>query len=366
MQTKSTLFSKYQLGPVGLNNRLVMAPLTRNRAAEGNVPTLLMAKYYAQRASAGLIIAEATQVSLEGQGYERTPGIHSDAQAYGWKNVTQAVHAAGGHIFLQLWHVGRISHTAFQPGNRAPLAPSAIRAKAKTFVAGQFIDVSEPRALELSEIPGIVEQYRSAARRAMQAGFDGVEIHSANGYLLDQFLRDKTNHRTDQYGGPIANRARLLFEVVEAVTQEAGAERTGVRLSPVTTFGDIADSDPQALFNYVVSELNRFSPVYIHVIEGETAAREKSLPFDYGELRRRFQGTYIANNEYNLQMSLQELESGRADLICMGRPFISNPDLVERFRRGAPLNQLDPLTLYGGGERGYTDYPFLESDSRSA
>lgn len=361
MSNLDRLFSTYQLGPLKLNNRFVMAPLTRNRAAEGNVPTSLMAEYYAQRATAGLIIAEATQVSPEGQGYERTPGIHSEAQVEGWRGVTQAVHSAGGRIFLQLWHVGRISHTALQPGNRPPLAPSAIRAQAQTFIAGKFVDVSEPRALELSEIPGIVEQYRSAARRAMNAGFDGVEIHAANGYLIDQFLRDKTNHRTDQYGGPIANRSRFLLEIVEAVTQEAGAERTGLRLSPVTTFGDIADSDPQGLFNHVVSELNRFRPVYIHVIEGETGNRKKSLAFDYDELRRRFRGTYIANNEYDLEMSLQALELGRADLVCMGRPFISNPDLVERLRRGAPLNQLDARTLYGGGAQGYTDYPFLES-----
>lgn len=360
MTNDSLLFSPYQLGHLTLPNRLVMAPLTRSRAAEGNVPTPLMAEYYAQRASAGLIIAEATQISPEGQGYHRTPGIHSDAQVAAWKQITQAVHARGGRIFLQLWHVGRISHTAFQPGNRAPLAPSPIMATAQTFVDGQFVNVSQPREIATAEIPGIAGQYKTAARNALAAGFDGVEVHGANGYLIDQFLRDKTNHRTDSYGGSIANRARFLIEVLQAVIEEAGAERTGIRLSPVTTFGDIADSDPQPLFNHVVSEINRMAPVYIHVIEGETGNRAKSASFDYAELRRRFDGTYIANNEYDLGMALAALAERQADLICLGRPFISNPDLVERLRQGAELNKIDPATLYGGDAHGYTDYPFLK------
>lgn len=360
MQTSEILFSNYRLGDIELKNRLVMAPLTRSRAADGNVPSPLMAEYYRQRASAGLIIAEATQVSPQGQGYVSTPGIHSEEQKEGWKKITQAVHAAGGRIFLQLWHVGRISHVAFQPGGRAPLAPSAIRADAKAFVNGKFEPVSEPRAIETAEVAEIVKQYADGARRAMEAGFDGVEVHGANGYLVDQFLRDRTNQRTDQYGGSIENRLRFMLEVVEAVATVAGKQRTGIRLSPVTSFGDISDSDPQALFNRAVETLEQIGIAYIHVIEGETGNREKSKEFDYAQLRRRFSGTYMANNGYDLKMAAAALESRRADLICLGRPFISNPDLVERFRRGAPLNQLDPKTLYGGGAQGYTDYPFLE------
>ncbi len=273
------------------------------------------------------------------------------------------MHELGGSIYLQLWHVGRISHTAYQPGNAAPLAPSAIRANAKTFVNGEMVDVSTPRAIELKEIPALIEQYAAATRNALEAGFDGVEVHGANGYLLDQFLRDQTNLRTDEYGGSIQNRARLLLEVIQAVKEEAGGERTGVRLSPVTHFGDISDSDPQTLFNHVVDELDHLNLAYIHVIEGETGNRSASKAFHYGELRRRFTGTYIANNEYDLQLALGAVESGRADLICLGRPFIANPDLVERLRVGAPLNALDQSTLYGGGAKGYTDYPTLPDES---
>ncbi|PJI40994.1 alkene reductase [Ferrovibrio sp.] len=355
------LFDSYRLGNLRLSNRIVMAPLTRNRAGAGNVPTALMAEYYAQRAGAGLIVAEATQVVPEGQGYQDTPGIHSAEQVAGWKRVTDAVHAGGGRIFLQLWHVGRVSHVDLQPGGQAPVAPSAIRAKTKTFVGGTFTDVSEPRALRLDEIPAIVDGYRKGAANAVAAGFDGVEIHGANGYLLDQFLRDGINQRTDAYGGSIENRARLLLEVTEAIVKEIGADRTAIRISPVTPANDAVDSNPQPLFNYVVEQLDRLGLVYIHVIEGSTGGPRDNLPFDYGALRSRYRGAWIANNGYDRAMAENAVVNGRADLIAFGRPFISNPDLVERLRNDAPLAQLNRTTLYGGGAEGYTDYPALSA-----
>jgi len=356
------LFDPYRMGQFTLANRIVMAPLTRNRAGAGNVPTALTAEYYAQRAGAGLIVAEATQVCPEGQGYQDTPGIHSDAQVAAWKQVTDAVHARGGKIFLQLWHVGRISHVSLQPNGQAPVAPSAIRANSKTFVNGAFIEVSEPRALRLDELPGIVDAYRKGAANAIRAGFDGVEIHGANGYLLDQFLRDGTNKRTDEYGGSIENRARLMLEVTAAIVAEIGAERTGIRLSPVTPANDASDSNPQPVFNHVVEQLDRLNLVYIHVIEGATGGdRNFGAGFDYEALRKRFRNTWIVNNGYTLETAQQVLAEKRADLVAFGRPFISNPDLVERLRRNAPLSPLDRATLYGGGAKGYTDYPALEA-----
>ncbi|MFN4311184.1 MAG: alkene reductase [Ferrovibrio sp.] len=358
----TSLFDSYRMGQFTLANRIVMAPLTRNRAAAGNVPTALTAEYYAQRAGAGLIVAEATQVCPEGQGYQDTPGIHSEAQVAAWKQVTDAVHARGGRIFLQLWHVGRVSHVSLQPNGQAPVAPSAIRANTKTFVNGTFTEVSEPRALRLEELPGIVEAYRKGAANAIRAGFDGVEIHGANGYLLDQFLRDGTNKRTDEYGGSIENRARLMLEVTAAIVAEIGAERTGIRLSPVTPANDASDSNPQPVFNYVVEQLDRLNLVYIHVIEGATGGdRNFGAGFDYEALRRRFRNTWIVNNGYSLETAQQALAEKRADLVAFGRPFISNPDLVERLRRNAPLSPVDRATLYGGGAKGYTDYPMLEA-----
>ncbi len=354
------LFQPIQVGELALPNRIVMAPLTRNRASAGNVPTALNATYYAQRASAGLIIAEATQICPEGQGYIATPGIHSAAQIAGWKLVTEAVHANGGRIVLQLWHVGRISHTSLQPDGKAPVAPSAIRAEAKTFVAEGFVDVSMPRALELAEIPALIDSYRQAAANAREAGFDGVEVHAANGYLIDQFLRDKSNHRTDAYGGSIENRTRLLFEVCEAVSGEIGAGRTGVRLSPLTAFGDVADSDPQALFNRAVERLVPLRLAYIHVIEGETGGDRHPQPFDYAAMRRPYKGAWIVNNGYQRASAVEVIESGRADLVAFGREFLANPDLPRRLRENAPLNPLDPNTLYGGDAHGYTDYPALD------
>ncbi|NEW93058.1 alkene reductase [Rhodopseudomonas sp. BR0M22] len=360
--SNSKLFEPYTLGAIPLANRIVMAPLTRNRAVpDGLVPSPLAAEYYGQRASAGLLITEASQVSQQGQGYQDTPGIYSDAQVAGWKTVTNEVHKRGGKIFIQLWHVGRISHVDLQPNHGAPVAPSAIRANTKTFVGGKFADVSEPRALELSEIPGIIEDFRKAAANAVKAGFDGVEIHGANGYLLDQFARDSSNKRTDEYGGSIQNRARLMLEVAAAVAKEIGPERTGIRISPVTPANDVSDSNPQALFDYIVDELDKLKLVYIHVIEGATGGPRDNATFDYASLRKRFSGTYIANNAYDRALADKQLDANAADLIAFGKPFISNPDLVERLKRNAPLNEPDKSTFYGGGAKGYTDYPTLES-----
>jgi N-ethylmaleimide reductase len=364
----TTLFEPTTAGDLKLKNRVVMAPLTRNRAPNA-VPTPLMATYYRQRASAGLLITEATAISHQGQGYADVPGLYGADQIAGWKRVTDAVHAAGGTIVTQIWHVGRVSHTELQPGKGAPVAPSAIRANTKTvlIVEGKptFVDVSVPRALATSELPGIVEDYRRAALAAIEAGFDGVEIHAANGYLLDQFLKTGANQRTDAYGGSIANRARLLLEVVKAVTGAIGAGRTGIRLSPVTPANDVVDADPQPLFEHVVRELGTLGLAYIHVIEGATGGpREvEGRPFDYAALRQAWRaaggnGAWMVNNGYDLPLAEQSLREG-ADLVAFGKPFIANPDLVERLRRGGPFNPPDKTTFYGGGEKGYTDYPAL-------
>ena len=356
----ATLFQPYPLGPLTLANRIVMAPLTRNRAGEGLVPSPLASTYYAQRASAGLIISEATQVSAQAQGYQDTPGLYTQDQIDGWRTVTDAVHARGGHIFVQLWHVGRISHVDLQPGNAAPVSASALRAQTKTFVNNGFVDVSEPRALDIDELPAIVDDFRQAAANAIAAGFDGVEIHGANGYLLEQFIKDGANQRTDAYGGSVENRARLLLEVTAAVAREIGADRTGVRISPVSPANAISTvSDPQPQYDYIVDQLSALGIVYLHVVEGATGGPRDVAPFDFGGLRRRFNGTYLANNGYDLQLASARVSEGRADLVAFGRPFISNPDLVERLKRGAALAALNPATLYGGGAEGYTDYPTL-------
>ncbi|WGR98362.1 alkene reductase [Bradyrhizobium sp. ISRA443] len=362
MSQSTKLFEPFKLGPLTLPNRLVMAPLTRNRAVPpGMVPSPLAVDYYAQRASAGLLISEASQVSQQGQGYQDTPGIYSKEQVEGWKKVTDRVHERGGRIFIQLWHVGRISHTSLQPGGGKPVAPSAIRAKGKTFVNGTFTDISEPRALELSEIPGIIDDFKRGTANALAAGFDGVEIHGANGYLLDQFARNGTNKRTDAYGGSIENRAKLMLEVSKAVAAEAGADRTGIRISPVTPANDASDSNPQPLFDYIVDHLNALKLAYIHVIEGATGGPRDIAPFDYASLRTRFKQAYIANNGYDFALANKGLDAGAADLIAFGKPFISNPDLVERLKKGAPLNDWDKATFYGGGAKGYTDYPTLKA-----
>lgn len=358
--TKTTpdLFTPIDIGPLALPNRIAMAPLTRSRAAEGNVPTALNALYYAQRASAGLIISEATQVAPEGQGYISTPGIHSVAQVKGWQCVTGAVHVAGGRIVLQLWHVGRISHQSFQPGGKLPVAPSAIRPNGQAFTANGFEPIPTPRALELAEIPGIVAQYAQGARNAMAAGFDGLEVHGANGYLIDQFLRDGTNKRTDAYGGSIENRTRFLLEVVDAVTEVVGADRTGLRISPQNGQNDISDSDPQRLFNHVASALSGKGLAFLHVIEGDTGGVAVP-PFDYKEIKRRFGGIVIANNGFDKERANEAIEEGRADLVAFGKPFISNPDLVTRLYLNAPLAPANRETFYGGADQGYTDYPLL-------
>ncbi|MEE8730984.1 MAG: alkene reductase [Rahnella inusitata] len=362
--TNRQLFQPYDLGTITLANHIVMAPLTRNRAGAGLVPGELAATYYAQRATAGLLITEATQISEQAQGYQDTPGIYTQAQIDGWRKVTDAVHAKGGRIFVQLWHVGRISHVDLQPGGAAPVAPSAIRAETKTFVNKGFADVSEPRALELQEIPGIIDDFRKASANAIAAGFDGVEIHGANGYLLEQFLKDGANQRTDEYGGSVENRARLLLEVTAAVKEEIGADRTGVRISPVSPANAISCSDPQPQYDYVADQLSALGIVYLHVVEGATGGPRDISPFDYDSLRRRFKNTYIGNNGYDLPLATAQLEEGKADLFAFGRPFIANPDLVERLKTGAPLVSLNPETLYGGGAAGYTDYPSLTEASK--
>ena len=366
----TSLFDPIQIGDIAAANRIVMAPLTRNRAAAHQVPTDLMATYYAQRASAGLIIAEATQISAEGQGYLDTPGIYSPEQVAGWKKVTDAVHAAGGKIVLQLWHVGRISHVSLLPGGMPPVSSTARVAQAKTFTKEGFVDVSTPRALRSDELPRLVSDYRHAARCAVQAGFDGVEVHSANGYLLEQFLRDSINDRTDAYGGSIENRARLLIEVMQAVVDEIGAAHTGVRLSPVTPFNDAdQDSNAQALFNHVLERLAPLKLAFLHVIEGSTGGPRDNVPFDYEALRARYkqghpQGAWVLNNGYSRQMALDAVAQGLAYAVAFGRPFISNPDLVQRLRDDAPLSAMNPDTLYGGGAAGYTDYPTLAASAR--
>jgi N-ethylmaleimide reductase len=357
-------------GDLTLANRIAMAPLTRNRSPNA-VPTDLVATYYTQRASAGLIISEATAISHQGQGYADVPGLYAPEQIAGWKKVTSSVHAAGGKIVVQLWHVGRVSHTDLQPGNAAPVAPSAIAAKTKTVLikdgAPAFVDTSVPRALELAEIPGIVEDYRRAARAAIEAGFDGVEVHAANGYLIDQFLKTGSNQRTDAYGGSIENRARLLVEVMAAVTAEIGGGRTGIRLSPVTPANDVVDASPQPLFEHVVRQLGPMGLSYVHVIEGATGGpREvEGRPFDYPALKAAYaaaggKGAWMVNNAYDKALAEKAIAED-ADIVAFGRPFIANPDLVERLRTNAPLNEVHRATLYGGGAEGYTDYPALNA-----
>ena len=358
----SKLFSTTKVGPYRLSHRVVMAPLTRMRSDPGDIPSDLMVEYYTQRASdGGLIFSEATPVSIRGNGYAGAPGIYSDGQIAGWRRVTDAVHAKGGRIFQQLWHVGRQSHVDLQPNGEAPVAPSAIAAEGYAYTRHGEAPFSMPRALERHEIPGIIEEFRAGAERALRAGFDGVEIHGANGYLLDQFARDGTNKRTDAYGGSIENRAKLMLEVSKAVVAEVGAERTGIRISPVTPANDISDSNPQRLFDHIVDHLNALKLVYIHVIEGATGGPRDVAPFDYRSLRNRFKGAYIANNGYDFELANKALSANEADLIAFGKLFISNPDLVERFKRGATLNAFDKATFYGGNAKGYTDYPTLEA-----
>ena len=355
----SPLLTRFRLGDLELKNRVVMAPLTRNRATPGtDAPNDLNARYYAQRADAGLIVAEGSQISREGQGW--TPGIHTPVQIDGWRTTTDAVHNAGGLIFIQLWHVGRVSHMCRRPGGSAPVAPSATRANIKTCIQSGFAETSTPRALETNEVERIVADFGRAAENARAAGFDGVEIHGANGFLIDQFLRDGSNKRTDNYGGSIENRCRFALEVVNAVERVWPSRRIGFRISPVSPKNDMSDSNPQTLFGHLVEKLSERRIGYIHVVEGATQGDRAFAPFDYGALRRAFQGAYIANNGYTRDMAIEAVRRGHCDLVAFGRWFIANPDLVERLRRNAWLNSLDPATLYGGGATGYTDYPKLE------
>jgi N-ethylmaleimide reductase len=371
------LFDRLILGSIALPNRIVMAPLTRNRSP-GAVPTELVATYYRQRASAGLLISEGTAISQQGQGYVDVPGLYAPAQIEGWRRVTRAVHAVGGRIFAQLWHVGRVSNVELQPGGAAPVAPSAILAKTKTALirggVATFVETSMPRALAIDEIAGIVADFRRAALAAVNdAGFDGVEIHAANGYLVDQFLKTGANHRDDAYGGPIENRARFLIEVAQAVAGAVGSQRTGIRLAPVTPSNDIADADPQPLFEYALRQLAPLGLGYLHVIEGATGvARElPERPFDYEALRASYRaaggrGAWMVNNCYDKRMAERAIATGSADLVSFGKAFIANPDLVRRLREDAPLNMPDRGTFYGGSAKGYTDYPTLDETAATA
>jgi len=355
------LFSPASLGSIALKNRMVMAPLTRNRAGEGGVPQALNVTYYEQRATAGLIITEATPISPMAHGYPALPGVYTDAQVAGWKKITDAVHDKGGKIVLQLWHVGRISHPSLLPNGELPVAPSAIKPAGKAFTYQGLVDYVEPRALDVSELPAIVADYVHATQCALAAGFDGVEIHAANGYLLDQFLRDGTNKRTDNYGGSFENRVRLLMEVTKAVVAVAGSDKVGIRISPVNPFNDMHDSNPQALFNYVAETLNQFNLAYLHVLEGGVHGGGIADPFDFVALRKLFKNAYMANLGYDKARGNAAIASGHADVIAYGVPFIANPDLVERYKTDAALNEADSNTFYGGTEKGYTDYPFLNA-----
>ncbi len=355
------LFSSITVGDLTLANRMVMAPMTRNRANPDNAPHSLNVKYYQQRAKAGLIITEASQVSAEGVGYPGTPGIYSDAQVAGWREITDAVHAEGGYIFLQLWYCGRISHPDLLPGNQTPVAPSAIQPEGEAITFEGMKPFVTPRALETDEITGIVAQYKHAAEMAKQAGFDGVEVHAANGYLIDQFLRDATNLRTDQYGGSVENRMRLLNEVLDAVCEIWPSRRVGLRLSPENRFNSISDSDPQTHFAYFVSQLSTRKLAYLHVLEGDMLGEEQHV--DYRSLRDRFDGIYMANNAYDKTRAEDGLSNGDCDMVAFGVPFLANPDLVYRYQNDLALNEADQGTFYGGDEHGYTDYPFANQVS---
>lgn len=366
MSGKEIMFTPVSLGSIQLKNRLVMAPLTRMRAIAGDVPNPLAKTYYAQRASAGLIITEATQISPLGMGYPATPGIYSADQTAAWKEIVEAVHAKGGSIVAQLWHVGRISHSSLHPEEGAPEAPSAIAPAGQTYGADwKLHDYETPKAMTAQDIVRLLKEFELAAQNAKAAGFDGIEIHSANGYLLDQFLQDKTNQRTDEYGGSIENRLRLLGEVIETVTKVFPADRVGVRLSPYGTFNDIADSDPVALFTAAIQKLNTYQLAYLHMIEPRSTSAGggdqvfEDAPITSEMFRAVYQGKFITAGGYDQAMGEKVLEEGLADAVAYGRLYISNPDLAERFKKGVALNPYNRATFYGGNEVGYTDYPTL-------
>jgi N-ethylmaleimide reductase len=358
-QEPNALFSPYRLGDLELSNRLVMSPMTRSRAVEGNVPNPLAPTYYAQRASAGLILTEATQVSPQGVGYIRTPGIHSAEQVRGWRAITDAVHRAGSKIFAQLWHVGRVSHPDFH-GGALPVAPSALPVEGEAFTTKGRTKLVTPRALEIDELPGIVATFRAGAENAKAAGFDGVELHGANGYLLDQFLRDGSNRRTDAYGGSIENRARFPLEVVDAVTAVWSPQRVGYKVAPYFSGYSMSDSHPLETFSFIASELSKRGLLYLHVTE---AVNDPAKPAGSGRatpiLRGKFKGALIANGGYDVHTAQAAIARGEADLVAFGVPFLANPDLPVRYRSDAALNAPDQATFYAGEEKGYIDYPAL-------
>ena len=352
------LFSPLKLGNIELSNRIFMAPMTRNRAQD-NIANAMMATYYRQRATGGLLITEGSQISEQAVGYPATPGIYSAEQVTGWKQVTDAAHAEGGHIFLQLWHCGRVSHPDFHGGEPA-VAPSAICPAGEAFTFTGLKPFETPRELSASEIAAVVDDYKRGAANAIAAGFDGVEIHGANGYLLDQFLRDGSNQRNDAYGGTLENRARLMLEATEAVCDAVGADRVGIRLSPLQPFNDMKDSDPEATFSHVVRELNRFGLAYLHVTEmGSEAPGVAGPAFDLEKLRPLWKGVYITNGGYNRARGNAAIANGDADAIAFGVPFLANPDLVARLKSDTELNAPDMATFYGGDEHGYSDYPAM-------
>lgn len=353
------LFSPIKIGNYNLRNRIFMAPMTRCRSVQENIPNDMMARYYAQRASAGLIITEATQISTQGIGYPHTPGIHTADHVQGWKKVTQAVHEKGGTIFLQLWHVGRISHPAYHNGE-LPVAPSTIKPAGSIYTYEGMKEFVTPRALTLDEIKIIVQEYVTGAKNAMEAGFDGVEIHGANGYLIDQFLRDGTNHRDDSYGGSIENRARFLFEIIKGISSAIGSDKTGVRLSPSGTFNDMKDSDPRKHFSYICEKLNTFDLAYLHIIDAlEGDIRHGANVVDLSMLREAYKGILITNGAYDQERGSLAIKNGQADAVAFGALFLANPDLPERFKANAELNKPDPDCFYTQDEKGYLDYPAL-------
>lgn len=356
------LFQPTRIGDIEVANRIVMAPLTRSRADEaaGDVPGSAMnIEYYLQRSNAGLIISEGTQVSPVGKGYMATPGIYSETQVEGWKAITRVVHEAGSKIVAQIWHVGRVTHPELT-GGAQPIAPSAVKPNITAYTHKGKVEVPLPRELSVDEIKQVVDEYRRGAANAIRAGFDGVEIHGANGYLIDQFLRDGANKRTDAYGGAIENRARLALEVVDAVIAEIGVGRVGIRLSPVTPANDLSDTDPQRVFGYLIEQLNLRGIAFIHFIEGATGGPRDVPGFDFAWARKAFKGTYIANNGYDREMALNTVEAGHADAIAFGRLYIANPDLVQRLKQNTPLNVPNPQTFYTAGTVGYIDYPALD------
>lgn len=356
--SKKDLFSAVTLGNMNLKNRMVMAPMTRNRASSDNVPQVMNVEYYHQRASAGLIITEASQVSAEGVGYPGTPGIYNNEQVTGWQQISDAVHNEGGRIFIQLWYCGRISHPDLLPGGRTPVAPSALKPEGEAMTFEGMKAFVEPHALETDEIQVIVAQYRNAAEKAKQAGFDGVEIHAANGYLIDQFLRDGSNQRSDEYGGNVENRMRFLNQVIETVCEVWHSNQVGIRLSPENSFNSMSDSDPQTHFDYFITQLQPRSLAYCHILEGDMINGQRNV--DYRALRDAYQGIYIANNGYDKNRAQTALANNDCDLVAFGIPFLANPDLVYRYQNDLPLNPADQVTFYGGDKTGYTDYPFAE------